>query len=76
MSALAHIESCCLHKYQLISEYLWRTYDLPWGFRKIILEAKIRQMREENEDKDKDSSLFGKMSFSCPWKEKYQTRNI
>ena len=75
MSALAHIENYCLHKYQLISEYLWRTYDLPWGFRKIILEAKIRQMREENEDKD-TSSLFGEMSFSCPRKEKYQTRNI
>ena len=61
MSAEACTESCCLRERQWISNYLGRTCDGPWCFRKIILETKIREMEEEV--KTKTPVLHGNNCF-------------
>lgn len=75
MSANAHIKSYCFTDISLTSKCLWRTCDLPWGFRNYS-ESKNKKDGGREWRQRHQFTLQWNIIASYFWQEMYKSRDI
>lgn len=75
MSANAHIKSYCFTDISLTSKCLWRTCDLPWGFRNYS-ESKNKKDGGREWRQRHQFTLQRNIIASYFWQETYKSRDI